>query len=173
MITAERMVAIAGAVVAVVLQVLLAPHIIVGFAAPNFAAAFCLALAIARPDGVSPVLPFVLGLLYDLLSGGPVGGMAFVLTAFSALTAWVFRRVNNDTLFMALSVLAASVLLVELSYGILYLLLGYAANVVEAFVYRVLPCFVYDAVLALISYLVIGRLAARSVPSQPEITQLH
>ena len=173
MITVERMIIVVGAIFAALLQAFLAPNIAIGYAVPNFAVAFCLAVAIARADIFGPVLPFVLGLVYDLMSGGPVGAMAFSLTAFSMLAAWLFQRANNDTVFMAIAVLLLGVVLVELTYGMFYLLFGYAAGFFEALVYRILPCFVYDAVLALLLYLVLARFLRREAPLQSEIRQLH
>ena len=169
----DRMIIVAGAVVATLLQVLLAPHITIGYAVPNFMAAFCLALAIVRADAFGPVLPFVLGLLFDLMSGCPVGSMAFSLTAFSMVVAWTFQRANNDTVFMAIAVLLAGVLLVELAYGMFFLLFGYAASFIEALAYRIFPCFLYDAVLALLLYFLVARLLRREAPLQSEIRQLQ
>ena len=169
----DRMIIVVGAVVAVLLQAFLAPHVAIGYAVPNILAAYCLSIAIVRADSAGPVLPFVLGLLYDLMSGGPVGAMAFSLTVFSMVASAVFQRANNDTVFMAVAVLLASVLLVELTYGMFYLLFGYSANFLEALAYRVFPCFVYDAVLALVIYLVLARFLRREAPLQSEIRQLH
>ena len=173
MITIERIIIVASAVITCLLQMFLAPHVAVGYAVPNFMAALCLAMAIVRAETLGPVLPFVLGLLYDLMSGGPVGAMAFSLTVFSMVASAVFQRANNDTVFMAVAVLLASVLLVELTYGMFYLLFGYSANFLEALAYRVFPCFVYDAVLALVIYLVLARFLRREAPLQSEIRQVH
>ena len=172
MITTDRIIVIAGAIVAFLLQVILAPHIAVFSTVPNFMAAYCLAMAVARPGSAGLLMPFIMGLLYDLASGGPVGAMAFSLTAFSALGSWVFPRVNNDTAFMAVVVLAVSVFLTELAYGLLFLLSGYSAGVLEAFAYRVLPCFIYNFVIALVVYLVAMRLLNRDPVMQSEIKQL-
>ena len=169
----DRIIVVVGAVVAVLLQAFVAPHIAIGYAVPNVLAAYCLAIAVVRADSAGPVLPFVLGLVYDLMSGGPVGAMAFTLTAVSTLASWLFQRANNDTVFMAIAVLFASVLLVELAYGVFYLLFGYAAGFFEAFAYRIVPCFVYDAVLALVLYLLASRFLRREAPLQSEIRQLH
>lgn len=169
----ERIVIVVVAIVATLLQVLLAPHIAIGYAVPNFMAMFCLVVAIVRSDIVGPVLPFVMGLLFDLLSGGPVGGMAFSLTAICALGSWFFQRANNDTLFMALVVLVVSVLLIDMLYGGLFLMFGYAAGVLEAFVYRVLPCFIYDAVLAIVLYLIVTRFLSKQAPYTSEIRHLQ
>ena len=172
MITTDRIVIAVGALAAFLLQVLIAPHIAILSAMPNFMVAFSLAIAIARKEGVSPILPFAMGLLFDLLSGGPVGAMAFSLTAASALGSWIYRRTGNDTLFMAIAVLAASVFVLELLYGLLILLFGFAAGFFEAFVYRMLPCFIYDFIVTLIAYLVVVRFLNRDVPLQSEIKQL-
>ena len=170
--TDDRFVVGVGAFLSLLLQVLLAPHIAIGFGVPNFIAAFCLAMAVARQDAFNPVLTFVMGLLYDLLSGGPVGGMAFALTLVSALASSVFRRANNDTVFMAVAVLVGAVFLTELSYGILFLMFGSAMGFAEAFAFRVLPCFLYDVVIALVLFFVLTRLVVQRTPSRSEIKQL-
>ena len=165
------MVAVA-AVVAVLLQVLLAPHMAIGHALPNLILVCCLVTSLARPLQSGPVLPFILGLVFDLVSGGPVGAMAFSLVAASSFEAWLFERVNNDTAFMAISVLAFGVMLAELLYGLVFLLFGYAAGVLDAFVYRILPCFLYDFVLSLLAYLVLARLLSGGESPNTEIKQL-
>lgn len=170
--TTDRITTIIGAVAAFLLQVLLAPHIAVFPAVPDFMAAYCLAVVIARSGAGVPALPFVMGLAYDLVSGGPVGAMAFSLTAVSALGAWMHRRADNDTAFMAIAVLAASVLLVELAYGLFFLLFGYAAGFADALAYRILPCFLYDLALALVLYLVAVRFLNRDTVLRSEIKQL-
>ena len=170
--TDDRFVVGVGAFLSLLLQVLLAPHIAIGFGVPNFIATFCLAMAVARQDASGPVLTFVMGLLYDLLSGGPIGAMAFSLTLVGALASSVFRRTNNDTVFMAIAVLVGAVFLTELAYGILYLLFGSAMGFAEALAFRVLPCFLYDIVIALVFYFVLTRLVGQKAPSHSEIKQL-
>lgn len=168
----DRAIVVIGALAALLLQLLLAPHIAIGFAIPNFMVAFCLAAAVARQDATGPVLTFAMGLVYDLLSGGPVGGMAFSLTLVGALASSAFRRANNDTSFIAVALLAAAVFLNELVYGLLFLVFGYAAGFGEALVFRILPCFVYDLVIALAFYFALTRLLGRSAPARSEIRQL-
>lgn len=169
MISTERIIVIVGALVAVLLQVLVAPQI----AYPNFLAAFCLVVALVQPNMFRYVLPFVLGLVYDLVSGGPIGAMAFTLTACCALAIGVFSRTDNDTLFMGFVVLALSVLVLEVLYGVFLLMFGFAANLLDAFAYRMLPCFLFDFVIAAILYPLASRFLTTSVPLRSEITQLH
>ena len=173
MITTERIIVTVGAVVAVLLQAILAPHIAIGYGIPNIIAVFCLAVSIVQPNMYKYVMPFALGLLYDLMSGGPVGAMAFSLTAATALACWFHERSNNDTVFMGLVAVALGLLCLELAYGAFALMFGYASNLLQAFMYRTLPCLVYNLVLGLIAYPLAGRFLSAKAPLRSEITQLH
>ncbi len=173
MITREHIILIVAALVAVLLQLFLAPHIGLGFAVPNFILAFCMALAVARPSTYGYFLSFVLGLLFDFVGGGPLGAMAFSLTAFSTLASRAFARVDNDSLFMAFAVMAVGVLLANISYGIFMLVGGYSGSFVDAIAYRILPCFVYDFVLSIIAYMVVARFAKPAGVVRTELTQLR
>ncbi len=155
--TPDRIAVIVGAVLAVFLQVTLAPNIAILSAVPNIIVVYVLVVAVSRPQAFGAVLPFVMGLLYDLMCGGPVGAMAFSLTAFSYLVARLFSSLENDTLFMPLVMLALGAILIETSYGLFLLLFGYNAGFFEALAYRIVPCFVYDLVLAVLLFLVATR----------------
>ena len=144
MITPDRIALVVGAVLAVFLQVALAPYIAIGPAMPNFIVIFAVIAAVSRPHVFGALLPFAMGLAFDLISGGPVGAMAFSLTAFSYLVARLFASLENDTLFMPLAMMALGLFLVELAYGIFLMLFGYNAGLFEALAYRVVPCFIYD-----------------------------
>lgn len=169
----EQLVTIVAATVATLLQVFLAPHIGIGYAVPNFLLVLCLTLAVMRSSSYGPILPFVTGLLYDLFSGGPVGAMAFTLTACSSATAWFHSRAGNDTLFMSLVALAVGMFVTELVYGIVVMMFGYSANFIEAIAFRTLPCYLYDLVLAVITLLVVSRFSGREEVLQPEIKRLQ
>ena len=173
MITQERIVTIVGAVLAVLLQIILAPHIGLFGVVPNIIVAYTLVVAVTQPQSFGSVMPFVLGLFFDLFTGGPVGAMAFSLMVFSVLAARVFDTMNNDTLFMPLLVLGVGVLLVELSYGMFLLLFGYPAGLFEAIAYRVFPCFVYDLVIGLLLYPLAKRFLMPSGVPRTELTQLR
>ena len=173
MLTRERIFVLAGAVVVVLLQLLVAPHIGLFAAVPNFMIAFCMAMAVVHPASYGCILPFVLGLVFDFVGGGPVGAMAFSLTAFSVIVSRVFVRVDNDSLFMAFALMAVGVLLIHVSYAAFLAALGFNASLGEMLVYRVLPCFVYDTVLALIMYPIVTRLARPAGVVRTELTQLR
>ena len=151
----NNLVLVVGAIAAFVLQIALAPAVALFSAQPNF-----LVVAIVIPTEAGPVLPFVVGLLYDLTGTGPVGGMALLLVIACFLASRVFSLMDNDTLFMPLAIFTACALLVELSYGMLLMACGLAANPLEALFTRALPCALYDCAVGLVVYFVMARLLA-------------
>lgn len=163
-----------GALVTVVLQIVLAPNIAIFAAMPNFFLAYVLIIAILRPDTRTVlVLAFVLGLMYDLLSHTPVGTMAFLLVLFSFLAARLFSFLDNDTFFMPILIYCVAALVIEVLYAGFMLLFGVSAGIVDALVYRALPCAIYDCVIGLILYpLMIRVFAGGSAPSTPKTTSV-
>ena len=109
----ETVAGVIGAVIAVLLQITVAPAITLFEAVPNFIVAFCIVRAVATPASSGSVMPLVLGLLFDLMGGGPVGGMAFVLVLVTFLASRLFMALNNDTLFMPVAIMLACIMLVE------------------------------------------------------------
>lgn len=174
MLTGENIFIVAGAVVSVLLQILVAPHLALfgGMAMPNVVVVFAMLVAVTRPMQFGPIMPFVLGLLFDLFSGGPVGAMAFSLTAFSVLVSQFIARVNNDTSFVAFVSLALGLLLVELSYGVFLMLFGYNADLLGALAYRVVPCFLYDLVIGALLFPVVSRFLRTGGPQSMGFAQL-
>lgn len=169
----ERIIVIVGALVAVLLQLFVAPYLSIASAVPNFLVAFAMAVAISRSGSAGCLLPFLLGLIFDFIGGGPVGAMALVLMVVSVVAARAFQLVDNDSLFMAFVPLAIGVLFVEVVYGSLVLALGYQASVADMLVYRALPCFLYDFVLGCVIYLVVRRFAHPVAAARVELTQLR
>lgn len=173
MVTQERVLIAIGAVLAVLLQIIIAPHIGLFGVVPNILVAYVLVIAVAQPSAFGCVLPFVLGLFYDLFTGGPVGVMAFSLMTFSVIAARIFDAINNDTLFMPILVMVIGIMLVELSYAMFLLLFGYPAGVLDAISYRVLPCTVYDLVIGLLLYPLAKRFIVPADVVRSELTQLR
>ena len=154
----HTIVVIVGAVIAILLQLMVAPNIAIFHAVPNFMLAFVLVVAIAKPDEAGIVLPFVMGLFYDLLGTGPLGGMALLFMLVSFVAAKIFMILDNDTLFMPLIILIIATLIVEVMYGGLLILLGLPVTPLDALLYRALPCSLYDCAFALIMYPIMVRL---------------
>lgn len=168
----ERMIMIIASVVAVVLQIFLAPHIAIGNAMPSFPVVLCMVVAILKSRTYGCVLPFVMGLICDLLGGTPIGAMAFSLTVFSMLTAWFYQRIDNDTIFIALLCIAVGLLLVQLCFGVILLIFGYGTNPIEAIGLKVLPSYLYNLILTLILYIIAARLVAHGDTSEPMVGRL-
>lgn len=157
----DIIVLLVGALVAVVLQIILAPNIAIFSAMPNFLLAYVMIVAILRPDTrAALVLAFVLGLLYDLMSHTPVGSMAFLLVLFAFLASRVFSVLDNDSVFMPILIYCVAALIIEVLYAVFMLVFGVSAGVVEVLVYRALPCAIYDCVIGLILYPLMTRLFA-------------
>lgn len=154
----NNLVVIIGALIAVVLQLLVAPNIALFSVQPNFLLAYVLVIAIVQPLNAGPVLPFVLGLVYDLTGVGPVGGMAFLFVLMSFVASRAFLILDNDTLFMSLAVFLIAALVTELLYGVILTFFGLSAGVGEMLLYRALPCVLYDCVVGLIAYPIMKRL---------------
>ena len=135
---------------------------------------FVFLCAVTRSQSFGCVMPFAMGLLYDLLSGGVVGAMSFALTLFSYVGARVFAAMENDTLFMPIAVMSAGMLLTELVYGIFLLATGYNASFIDALIFRALPCAIYDSVIAFILYPLASRFFSSGGPASPIVaTQLR
>ena len=143
----ETVAGVIGAVIAVLLQITVAPAITLFEAVPNFIVAFCIVRAVATPASSGSVMPLVLGLLFDLMGGGPVGGMAFV--------------------FMPVAIMLACIMLVEVMYGLIVVVCGADVPLGEAFLYRTLPCMLYDCVIGLLLYPIAARLMVDRPRVQP------
>ena len=161
-----------GILLSLLLEFLIAPYIAISGIVPNFLVAFVVALAVLRGVSFGPVTPFILGLVFDFVGGGPVGAMAFSLTLFSFVTSRLFARMTNDTSFMAVAFVLLGVLLVDLSYGCCLLALGYQASLLEALAYRVAPCFAYDAIIGVIAYLILARFSSGGAAQRGDIIQI-
>ena len=151
----EGVVIAVGAVVALLLQIVVAPNIALFSAQPNFLLAYVLVVAIARPLDAGSVLPFALGLVC-----GPVGGYAFLFVIVSFIASRAFSVLDNDTLFMPVTIFVVATFAAEMLYGALLIGLGLSASPVDAFLYRALPCTLYDCVVGLVLYPIIARLLA-------------
>lgn len=152
-----RMIKVVGAIIVVLLQVVLAPYITIGYAMPNLVLAFVLVVALLDPEHPGYAMPFVAGLLFDLFGGGPLGAMAFVCVGMTFVISKAFVLLANDTLFMPLALLVLGCFLSEALYACLLVLCGMDVSFLDALLYRVLPCGAYDTVICLIAYPLLMR----------------
>ena len=163
----ETLPVVVGSVIAVVLQLVVAPAISLFSAMPNFIAVYCLLVAIVRPTLSGPVLPFVMGLVSDLCVGTPLGSTSLTLVLVCFLAARAFMVLNNDSVLIPLVVLAIASFVLELIIGLFALSFGADAGIAGALGYRVLPCGLYDCVVGLILFPLASRLLVPSSPLGP------
>lgn len=163
----ENVAGFIGAVVAVLLQIVVAPSIALASVVPNFIAVYCVVRAVCCPARAGVVMPLVLGLLFDLIGGGPVGAMAFVLVLVTFFASRVYEAVNNDTLFIPAAILLVSIMLVETLYAMIVVATGAGVSIADAFLYRALPCLLYDCVIGLLFYPIAARVLVEKPLGQP------
>jgi rod shape-determining protein MreD len=147
------------AIIALILQVVLSSAISVGYAVPNFALAFAIALAISRADKTYVVLPFVVGLVFDILGASTIGAMALVCVLSAYLLARLAISVSSLTFPMICIFCFAGAFLGEVLYGILLIIGGADMSFLQALIYRALPCALYDGVIAILFSVILRRLA--------------
>lgn len=158
----ERILVIVGAVVAVLLQVLVAPNISLFSAVPNFLIVYTLLVAMVVPDEEHYVLAFVMGFISDLLGYGPVGALAFLLIIAAFIASRLHAAFANGTVFVPLIAMMATIFVVEVCYALFMLIAGSGLSVGDSFMYRVIPATLYDCVLGLLLYPVMRRLFSAS-----------
>lgn len=158
----------AGALIALVLQVALAPNIALFGSFPCIPLVYVMALGVVDPANAGVALPFLTGLACDLLGSGPVGALAFLFLLAHVATARVFLVLENDALFMPFAIMFAGMLAVETLYGLLLVALGLPVSPASAFLHRAAPCALYDCVAAVIVYPLLVVLFS-GVAREPEI----
>lgn len=159
---ALRIPAIVCSVIAVLLQIILAPNIHILLAAPNFILAFVVAYSVANYQRAGYVLAFVLGIAYDFLGSGPIGAMALVCVLAAFFATLFMRLLDNESMFIPLVTVILVCLCAEIFYGILMFAFGYDVGLLEVFTQLILPCALYDIVISIVVYLLISRFIYRN-----------
>ena len=157
----SRIPLIIGLLIAVLLQLVFAPVITVGNAMPNFILAYVIALAFANKEGTNLLIAFFGGLVYDLSGIGPVGAMALICVVAMLVCSTVRRIVDSDGIIMPLIMLAIACFISEFLYGALMIACGIDVGLLDALLFRMLPCALYDIVIAIIAYLLCIRFLLR------------
>lgn len=148
-----------GALIMTVLQVLFAPVITINSIVPNFMLAFVIACAVATPDENHLVFAFIMGLLYDLISGGPVGGMAFACVVVSFIVSLVLSKIPVNNLGISIVAIIVAILVVEFIYGLFQIGLYVDVTFLDILTYRVLPCTMYDIILGIIMFPIMVKIS--------------
>lgn len=160
-----------GAILAVVLQAIVAPYLAIGYAMPNLILAFAVAYSVASRRTTVCIMPFLAGLAYDLLGSGPVGAMALLTLVACFVATNVIARFGDDSPFMPVASIIVVIFLADILYGVIAVTCGWDVGLGEALLYRSLPCGLYDTVVALVMY-PLCRFILRPKPSEMDLTSI-
>ena len=118
----ESVLLVVGAVVAVVLQIVLAPNLVILGAMPDLVLVYVgIAAMLLRRDSVL-VMAFFAGLAMDLVGTSTVGVCAGLYTLIAFLSSRAAGFFGNDTLGASLAISMGCFLLVEVLYAGFYIL---------------------------------------------------
>ena len=155
----ESVLLVVGAVVAVVLQIVLAPNLVILGSMPNLVLVYVgIAAMLLRRDSVL-VMAFFAGLAMDLVGTSTVGVCAGLYTLIAFLSSRAAGFFGNDTLGASLAIS-----MVEVLYAGFYIL-SVDVSVIEALGQRALPCALYDCAMALIVLPITTHMFAAAAPS--------
>jgi rod shape-determining protein MreD len=149
---------------AVILQVGLAPYLSIGGVVPNFMLLAAVTVAMIEGPTAGSAVGFACGLLFDLLSQGPVGPMAIVLAVTGYVAGLLAANVFAEGWLLPLSVLALASLGAELTYALLMDLVGTPEPFLRVLFTMVVPGAVYNTALALLVYPFLARFLRRERP---------
>lgn len=163
---------IALSVVAIALQAIVAPYLTIGYATPNIALAFAVAYTAASRRTSVCIMPFLVGLAYDLIGSGPVGAMALLTLASCVAVSFISARFGNDTAFIPLASACIAILIANILYAVICVTCGSAdVGLGEAVLYRSLPAWLYDTVVALVFY-PLCRFILQPKPDEMDVTSI-
>jgi rod shape-determining protein MreD len=154
-----------GGFIALLLQTVIAPNIMILGAMPNFILVYVCVVAMVYNGPSTYVLAFTMGLLYDFMSVHPVGIMAAVLTLVAYIAGRSYEVFGSETVSLSLIVSMSASLVAEVLYAIVYVMLGSNITLGDAFFSRALPCALYDAAMVLIVYPIVSHTMANRPPT--------
>ncbi|MBN2247844.1 MAG: rod shape-determining protein MreD [Coriobacteriia bacterium] len=143
----------AGALLgALVLQVMIAPHIAIFGVTPNLLLLVVITLAFVEGSSEGATVGFVAGLLMDLLSNGPIGAWALVMSVVGYLSGSLTRNLFAEGWLAPVTVGVIAALVADFAYLIVVTVIGVGPAFWSALGRLVLPRAVYNAVLVILVY---------------------
>ncbi|MDR1358910.1 MAG: rod shape-determining protein MreD [Coriobacteriales bacterium] len=147
-------VVIVSAVIALVLQLVLAPVITLFGVVPNFVLVVVIITAMHNGPVRSLVMGFALGLVLDFCSLGPLGALALVLTILAYAVSSLNKGVFTGGIVVDMIILLAALIAGEFLISVIYAIVGANPEFLLSLVQRVLPAIAYDAIIGLILMLI-------------------
>ncbi|MBM3634110.1 MAG: rod shape-determining protein MreD [Actinobacteria bacterium] len=156
------------AVVAVLLQITLMPHLTVADGAPDICIALVVIVAVLRGPFVGVVLGFACGLAVELTT--PVGTLGVLALLYLAAGYWCGRFVDRpeaESLGLPVALVMAASAFVQVGYAVFQLLLGTEFVVSAVAVQVIVPSILLTGLLSFPLLLVVRRLLGAPVDVEP------
>lgn len=147
--------------VAIVLQVALAPQIAVLGVVPNFVFLVVVTLALLEGPVAGCVAGFFGGLLFDLLGASVVGPYALVFCVAGYVAGLIHANMFAEGWLLPVSVVFIASVGAEITYGVIMSVLDIGLPFWSALVRIMLPGAVYTTVLAVLLYPLMTRVLRR------------
>lgn len=159
---ARRKVALIAFAICAACQVILAPNLPLANGRPNFMLIFAGSMALCYGGTFGILASFGAGLFFDIVSSGPVGLMAFLLTLMAAVIGREDRNVIADATPQALRISCLAAPAVELAAQLVLMAIGQGGALLDTLGLRWLPASVLDIVFFLPFLLCLSRTGSRS-----------
>jgi len=149
---------IAALAAAGLLQAALAPHLAIFGVVPNLLYLAVVTVALVEGPAAGCVAGFAAGLLHDLLTSGPIGPAALVLTLIGYFAGTLHENLFADGWLAPLTVVFIAGLVYETGFGFVLAVLGSGAGFFASLWRLMLPGAVYNTALAFLVYPWLARL---------------
>lgn len=133
-------------------QVVVAPHLRVAGVVPNFPLLVVITLALVNGADSGAVAGFAAGMVIDMLSDGPIGAWAFVLTLIGYTAGLVEASIFAEGWLLPFTAALLAGIAAEFAYLIVLTVLGVDLPFWRSLSAVVLPRGMYNAMLALAVY---------------------
>jgi rod shape-determining protein MreD len=150
--------------VAVVLQIAVAPQLAVFGVVPNVIFLVVVTLALVEGPVAGSVAGFIGGLLFDLLGASVVGPYALVFTIVGYAAGLLQANMFAESWLLPVSVVFVAGLAAEIAYGLVAVVLDVGTPFWYALGRIMLPGAVYNTALAVLLYPVLARFLRQDRP---------
>jgi len=151
-----------GSLAAFLLQVMIAPALAVNDVVPNLMLVFVVLTAMTHDTTRATAVGFVLGLLYDFVSQGPIGTMTLVFTLLGYSVSSLNKGMFSENWIIELVTLFVAAFFGELLHSVVLAIIGYDGDFLSSLVMRALPGMVYDTVFGLILFPILSLVSRRT-----------
>jgi len=145
---------VVSVIIAIVLQLVVAPVITILGVVPNFVLAATIIIAMHNSPVRSTIAGFLMGLIFDFCSLGPIGAMTFILTLLAYIVSSLNKGSFASGFFQDFIILILAVALGELLVSVIYAVAGVNPEFLLSLVQRVLPAIAYDTIIGCILILI-------------------